>query len=751
MAGFPISFSAIHSLWVGLIFAGLCGGIAVVQRTSARWSDILLGMGCLLLAIAAGGPMLNLRSGGSITVMVDLSPSTRGANFRDRDALDIRVHQLLGGRPYQILAFGNSNQPLPAGRQLPDLPVDQTAFTPPSTDAVVLFSDGQFSLPTTAPPTYPVIDPALDHPVDTAVSQLDINGQMVIATVTSSGPARSLHWTGAKPITTGPNSGLFTQYAQPTGDGEITAELSAGDLWPENDMLSIHLPPTPQAQRWWIGDSAPAGWRQMDASSLPADPADYLSTAVIVLDNIPADALSTQQQERLGQYVRDLGGGLIITGGDHAFAAGDYDGSVLESLSPLASSPPGPATHWKILIDGSGSMGTTDSAGQSPWDVESTAIHHLLPQLPPHDALSVGSFAQTLQWWSTGKTTSDTAALRLPPASAFPHGPTNLLQAFQQIIASDDGSTAAELLLMTDADTELPDPPAISSAMLQKKIRLHLLAIGHGSALPALQTIAKSTGGSVIEQLDPHQWITAAERLLKTALPARYEHQSAQVIFSNGPTEIAPEWNRTWLKPDANLLAKSAIAPMLATWQRGLGKVTSIAYPASPAKIETLARQDQSIPHDPRFSVAWQEKSHLEVTVDAIDHNQYLNGQIIALQLQDSTGTEHEEHIIPQTAPGRYQLSIESPRRPAIATVIDGSRDIARFALAGRYPREFDAIGNNYQNLTELARRTGGSVIPPDSIKPIDFRWPRHPIPLESEFAFAAFIAFAVWVIQQRR
>ena len=41
------------------------------------------------------------------------------------------------------------------------------------------------------------------------------------------------------------------------------------------------------------------------------EPTDYLAPAIIVLENVAADDLSSTQQERLQQYVRDLGGSGI--------------------------------------------------------------------------------------------------------------------------------------------------------------------------------------------------------------------------------------------------------------------------------------------------------------------------------------------------------------------------------------------------------------------------------------------------------
>jgi hypothetical protein len=67
---------------------------------------------------------------------------------------------------------------------------------------------------------------------------------------------------------------------------------------------------------------------------------------------------------------------------------------------------------------------------------------------------------------------------------------------------------------------------------------------------------------------------------------------------------------------------------------------------------------------------------------------------------------------------------VPAPDRPVLATVRFDHRPAERFAVAGRYPARFDAIGVDRDNLRQLAERTGGAVIEPIDTRPIDFRWP---------------------------
>jgi len=77
----------------------------------------------------------------------------------------------------------------------------------------------------------------------------------------------------------------------------------------------------------------------------------------------------------------------------------------------------------------------------------------------------------------------------------------------------------------------------------------------------------------------------------------------------------------------------------------------------------------------------------VRVSIDASEANAYLNGERFTLQLDPETTTRP----IPQTGPGRYELSLESPGRAAIARVRHGGQLLDAVALAGRYAPEFDA------------------------------------------------------------
>ena len=71
-------------------------------------------------------------------------------------------------------------------------------------------------------------------------------------------------------------------------------------------------------------------------SSVPADIAGFASYDVLVLSDIPAPDLSPTQIDALASYVRDLGGGLLLMGGDKSMGPGGYGKTPIEEVSPVS-------------------------------------------------------------------------------------------------------------------------------------------------------------------------------------------------------------------------------------------------------------------------------------------------------------------------------------------------------------------------------------------------------------------------------
>src|SRR5690606_5144029 len=81
---------------------------------------------------------------------------------------------------------------------------------------------------------------------------------------------------------------------------------------------------------------------------------------MVILSNVPATALTQRQMEMARAYVQDLGGGLMMLGGEQSFGLGGYYKSVLEEVLPVRSDfekeKEKPSLGMVLVIAKSGSM-----------------------------------------------------------------------------------------------------------------------------------------------------------------------------------------------------------------------------------------------------------------------------------------------------------------------------------------------------------------------------------------------------------
>lgn len=742
--------------------------VIVWRRTPAvpRMTLLAGAVGCAFIALAAGGLAVMRPTPRPIVVMVDLSPSTRAAGFRDRDTLRRRIAELIGDAPHEVTFFAEQARQIDESvTTLPDLPATRTAMPDAGeTAAVVLFSDGRLMAPRILPPVFAVVDPSLDPASDAAVTSLDVRSDVASISMRNTGTAaRAMSLKGIEgegTVAVNPGAFTLTRRLAP-GAFEVSATFAPGDVWPENDALRASAPPRTDAERWRVGTTnAAAKWRIVSANELPADSARYLATSVVVLDNVAADALTAAQQSALDHYVRDVGGGLVILGGARAFAAGAYAGTTLDALSPLASTPPEPTTHWLLLADASGSMNQDVDGKRTRWQFAADAIISAAKQLPPADVLSIGSFAADVRWWLDGQPVSGMLSRRLPPDDVRPGGPTNLEGALNHVAAMRDANLPKQLLLATDGQAAIDGAEGLATQLKSRNIHVHVLLIGdvaRANGLPALRSIVDATGGTLRIENDPANWAKRLQEAVRAAQPNEVRRNAVTVRFLGPLTSLPPVevnlWSPTWPHPQTTPLADAELAgqrlTMAARWNIGEGRVAAVAFAPTEQVVEAVAKLVERPPRDPRFKVSWDANSTVRVTVDAVDGKSYLNGERFVLETSEHGGTWSSQPL-QQTAPGRYEASIAAPPRGAIARVRYDGAMLDAIAVPERYPAEFDAIGNDRAALTDLARRTGGVVIEPGVTRKLDIPAPRRVVPAVSFLALAGAIFVLAGLIRWR-
>jgi Mg-chelatase subunit ChlD/uncharacterized membrane protein len=340
------------------------------------------------------------------------------------------------------------------------------------------------------------------------------------------------------------------------------------------------------------------------AGSLPLTQDVLLSYACVVLDNVPANMLPQEEQEALTTYVRELGGGLIMTGGDESFAAGGWMGSPLESVMPVdfdvkskrqipkgalvlvmhaCEIPQGNYIGERIAVAAVKTLSSRDLIGVLAWDWMGEEQKNWTVPLQP-----VGSktaIINNIRQMSMGD---------LP--DLYP-----VIKQGVDALAQRDDAAAKHMIVISDFDPMFPLGPGAAGSRLLKKMRdngisMSTISIGWGGHFidtKKAKDMAKGAaeGGKYYEPRDysklPQIFIKEARtvhRNLFNDTPFVPRATTALSAAAGGLTGVAlPELGGhvvTTPKPLADVPlvrdTEEGADPVLAHWQVGLGK--SVAF-----------------------------------------------------------------------------------------------------------------------------------------------------------------------------
>lgn len=675
-------------------------GIALVLqqwRKVGAWATAMLIAALVLLSIAGGGIRIATSGDGRVAVFVDDSASTQGAKYHDERFLKDRIHELLGALPFDVVRFTDRN--------------GVTELPPLGAGPVLLFSDGQFAVPEPTGPVYAVADTDLESPDDARVVEVRQERGNAIAVLENTGKTRQAIL-DSRPIDL--PAGRFRFDLGPA-TGAHSAAITGADRWPENDRMSFPAQPPDRLELWNAGLPAIADFREMSLGNLPADAAAYVSCALLALDARIAAELSSTQQAAIAQYVQNLGGSLLLVGSDAQWA--DLRGNAMQHISPLSVDPPLPQEQWTILLDASGSMAQNEGT-TSKWQEALQAAGAMIHGVPERDPVRLGSFAQDVRWWSAGPAGQ---MLVTPPAGLAPHGPTNLLPALGATMDAA-GAGQRELLLLTDAEVEIPDVANWATRMKAAGIRVSCLVLADGRGRSAIETLCRDTGGRTLLEADPRRWATASRHLASEVAPSRWRDEVTEVMMAwplPAATVQVKGWNQAWLKQGATVAATGAGAGQIlaASWRVGVGQVTAMAWWPSETVIADATRNTQAKATSDAYRVTWPTDEPYMVKASAPEP------LILRFAPFDEEAQQQAMGLI---APDRYETTIAQGWRGGFAMILAGKSVVARAVLPTRYEPEYAHIGTNRKNLEKLTRVSGGKLVEADARGALAIRLPEH-------------------------
>ncbi len=542
---------------------------------------------------------------------------------------------------------------------------------------------------------------------------------------------------------------------QDRGFGDFTAqiELPADDAFAQNNRLAaftrvvgaprVLLISRADAPAPALVSALEAVGIGVDAVTPPAAPrtlAGFAGYDAVIVNDVSAAALSPARMEALATFVRDLGGGLVVIGGEEAYAPGGYYDTPLEAALPvtmrLEDQQRIPQVSIAYVIDRSGSMMQTAPSGFTNLELAQTAIIRSIDFLQPTDRAGIVSFDTAGYWIAEIQPIADRTALQRLVSTLLPGGGTDIMAGYSLAAAGmvEDPSARRHIIILTDGISNETGLVALATRLnAEENITTSIIAIGGPPGfLPAM---AAAGGGNYhrVTDTDTIPSIFTEE----AAFAAREYYVEGDITAQGGvPHPILSGidalpalrgYVATTLKrglAQAVLTASGGFDdPLLATWQYGLGRSVAFTSDAVPRwAADWVAWEGFPVfwGQTVRWAIGAGARETIEtrisgdadglarVIVEARDDaGGFANGLTLDAVVTDPEGAS-QRLTLRQVAPGRYEATF-APRVEGayFARALTGAGELS--PLGGwvrRYSAEYDARRPDV--LPAIAEASGG-------------------------------------------
>ena len=515
----------------------------------------------------------------------------------------------------------------------------------------------------------------------------------------------------------------------------------------------------------------------LPSSEFPADLVTLQNSDAIILSNVSADELSALQMEQVESYVRDLGKGLVIIGGDRAFGRGGYHDTPLERVSPLEMTPQQKkeSTALMLVVDASGSMANYIGPDQKI-QLALEGVRACIRALDDEDRAGVIGFAAKIRM-DHPPTTAHEEILRevgkLRPGSGTKMYPA-LEKAYERLQTAD--AKQKHILLLSDGKSEGDFIP-LAKRIAANKITLSTIAIGDADRT-LMKAVAEAGGGGYRDVPN----ISELPKIMADEVRQTQQYtvqEPFQPIINDRNYPMLAGINRVpklygYIATSEKELAQTYIHshedhPILAGWNYGLGRSIAFTSDVKPGWgadwIEwenfgkfwgqvvnwVLPSADGSTDFDLNITP---RHGRGEVFIDTastiatygLTFNVRLtrpNGGGEVVELRRITPTQYSGDF-PIGESGPYLLTVQKSRAGQ-------TESIAYKSLVLSYPAEFAEFETNRQLLNELASQTDGIFEPsPKQIAQHAGKVVEHLKPLSSALLIVSLILFVLEMILRR-
>ncbi len=486
--------------------------------------------------------------------------------------------------------------------------------------------------------------------------------------------------------------------------------------------------------------------------SAPLDRVSLTAWRAIVLENVAAERLAGAL-DGLTCFVRERGGGLLVTGGKASFGVGGYHRSALDPLLPvsmeLRQEHRKLAIALAIVMDRSGSMAAPVADGITKMDLANLGAAASIELLSPMDSvgvIAVDSAAHVVQKLTSAE---NRAAListvrRIRSEGGGIYVRTALLAAASMLDAAPQQNRHVTLFSDAADSEEQGGVPELLEKMGKMGITVSVIALGSRADSDArfLEEVGRAGGGDVYFTQSPAELPRLfAQDTLKMSRSTFVEEPTGTALLAGmfGIGELEVEsfpsiagYNLTYLRPGAVAAAATTdeyAAPLVAYSYQGLGRTAVytgqiggsfgadvVTWPGFASFFTTLARWlvGQEEPADFHASVV-REGATAIVSVDVAPDAVLAPGAAgLTARIEAADGSVREL-VLERAGPDRYEARypIEHEGIALGTLALSDGRFLTLPPIALPYSPEFEPTLDPRRGerlLARIARESGGRV-----------------------------------------
>ncbi|RKU17189.1 hypothetical protein C6501_04635 [Candidatus Poribacteria bacterium] len=475
----------------------------------------------------------------------------------------------------------------------------------------------------------------------------------------------------------------------------------------------------------------------ISAAEIPTELVALQHNDLLILSNIPTDTLSPEQMNIIETYVRDLGHGLVVIGGDRAFGPGGYTDTALERVLPVEMTPreQKDSVALVFVIDTSGSMANYVGA-QKKIELAIEAIRAGIRNLNTEDQAAVLGFDVKLR--DISPLTSERDVLISAVGRLKPTGGTTAMGA--AIVAADkmlrtSDAKRKHIILLSDGNSAGDASEFIQAAKDATDVGIvtSTIAIGDAAKEDLLKEIAKVGNGQSkyvqnIQEL-PKVLVDTVRDTQNYIVQEQFQPITTNLtmpIFEGIETlPLLHGYVATSEKTTAQVFISShKDEPVLAGWHYGLGK--SIAWTSD---VKPVWSKDW-IPWS-NFGKFWGQVVNWTLptegaaadfdlivsprngSAEVVINTQQVFPTSYTVQVAGPNGKSQSvdmQHESTGRYVGTFQMNNSGSYIVTAKRETDGSKLMETVTLS--YPAEYANFDVNYVMLKKLAEETGGIYEP---------------------------------------